>query len=81
MQRILFIYILLYTFFLSSSAQKISLGSCITHDNGQYKGEMMSGRPHGKGNTIYKNGDTYEGNYVKGKRQGYGVYSISDGEK
>ena len=40
------------------SAQKLTLGSCLTHDGGQYKGEMLSGKPNGKGNTLYKNGDT-----------------------
>lgn len=48
-------------------AQKISLGSCVTKDGGQYKGEMVAGKPNGKGNALYKNGDTYEGEYVKGK--------------
>ena len=68
-------------FSYGASAQKITLGSCTTHDGGQYKGEMVSGRPNGKGSTIYKNGDIYEGQYVKGKRQGFGVYTFSDGEK
>ena len=62
-------------------AQKITLGSCKTHDNGQYKGQMQAGKPHGKGNTLFENGDTYEGEYVKGKRQGQGIYTFSDGEK
>ena len=53
---------------LGASAQKISLGSCITRDGGQYKGEMVSGKPQGKGTTVYTNGDTYEGSYHKGKR-------------
>jgi hypothetical protein len=54
-------------------AQKITLGSCVTHDGGQYKGQMVSGKPNGKGSTVFKNGDMYEGGYVKGKRQGYGI--------
>ena len=66
---------------LSTFAQKISLGSCITRDGGQYKGEMVSGKPQGKGAAVYPNGDTYEGAYQKGKREGYGVYTFSDGEK
>ena len=66
---------------LSMGAQKISLGSCITKDGGQYKGEMVSGKPQGKGATVFPNGDTYEGNYLKGKREGYGVYTFADGEK
>ena len=65
---------------VDASAQKISLGSCITRDGGQFKGEMVSGKPQGKGTTIYKNGDTYEGSYMKGKREGYGVYTFSDGK-
>ena len=64
---------------LSAGAQKISLGSCTTKDGGQYKGEMVSGKPQGKGATVFPNGDTYEGNYLKGKREGYGVYTFSDG--
>ena len=51
------------------SAQKIVLGSCTTHDGGQYKGQMMNGKPNGKGHTVFKNGDTYEGEYIKGKRE------------
>ena len=35
--------------------------------------KMENGKPQGKGTTIYKNGDTYEGSYMKGKREGYGV--------
>ena len=62
-------------------AQKISLGSCTTRDGGQYKGEMVGGKPQGKGTTVFKNGDTYEGSYLKGKRDGYGVYTFSDGER
>lgn len=64
-----------------ATAQKIVLGSCTTHDDGQYKGQMMNGKPNGKGNTVFKNGDSYVGEYIKGKRDGYGVYSFSDGEK
>ena len=76
------IYILLLSLLPTMGfAQKISLGSCVTKDGGQYKGEMVAGKPNGKGNALYKNGDTYEGEYVKGKRQGYGVYTFSDGEK
>lgn len=45
---------------LAVSAQKITLGSCITRDGGQYKGEMVSGKPQGKGAAVYSNGDTYE---------------------
>ena len=66
---------------LSVSAQKITLGSCKMKDGGEYKGQMMAGKPHGKGKTTWKDGDSFEGEYVKGKRQGYGVYTFHDGEK
>ena len=75
------IILLISTLPLASFAQKISLGSCITYDKGQYKGEMVGGKPHGKGNTIFDNGNTYEGEYVKGHRQGFGVYTFAEGEK
>ena len=39
---------------LSVSAQKITLGSCKMKDGGEYKGQMMSGKPHGKGTTYGK---------------------------
>ena len=60
---ILFIYALLMPLFLS--AQKIVLGSCSTHDGGQYKGQMMIGKPNGKGHSVFKDGDTYEGEFIK----------------
>ena len=66
---------------LSANAQKITLGSANTKDGGQYQGEMMQGKPHGKGKATYKNGNVYEGEYVKGKRQGFGTYTFFDGEK
>ena len=50
-------------------SQSLTLGSCeIKEGNlvGQYKGEMMSGKPHGKGSVLYSNGDTYDGEYAKG---------------
>ena len=65
---------------LSMAAQKITLGSVKTKDGGQYQGEIMMGKPHGKGRTVYKNGNTYEGQYEKGKRQGYGTYIFFDGD-
>ena len=52
------------------SAQKIVLGTCTTQDGGTYKGQMMNGKPNGKGSTVFKNGNTYVGEYIKGKREG-----------
>ena len=53
---------------LLGSAQKITLGSATTKDGGDYQGELLAGKPHGKGRTTWENGNTYEGEYDKGKR-------------
>ena len=74
-------YIIFALIPLCSPAQKISLGSCITSDKGQYKGEMLAGKPHGKGSTIYDSGNIYDGEYIKGRKQGYGIFTTADGEK
>ena len=38
----------------------------------KYKGKMNSGLPHGYGRLEWPNGDTYEGNFKFGKRNGQG---------
>ena len=42
---------------LTAEAQKITLGSATTKDGGDYQGEMVQGKPNGKGKTYYKNGN------------------------
>ena len=64
-----------------SYAQEIRIGSYEYPDGAIYQGELVKGKPHGKGITRFKNGDYHEGYYVKGKRQGKGTYQFSDGEK
>ena len=54
-------------------AQSITIGNYTFKDGGVYTGEIKGRKPHGKGRTVMKNGDVYEGNYVKGKRQGIGI--------
>ena len=63
---------------LLCSAQKMTLGTTVTRDGGEYSGEMVVGKPQGKGKATYANGNWYEGEYDKGRRQGYGVYTFSD---
>ena len=60
---------------LTVVAQKISLGTCETHDNGIYQGEMLGGKPHGKGKTTFSNGDTYEGSF-KDNHFSKGTYTV-----
>lgn len=33
---------------------------------------MKNGRPHGMGIFLYKNGETYEGQWAEGKKNGFG---------
>lgn len=60
------------------SAQKIKIGTYTFKDGSVFTGDMVAGKPSGKGRTLFKNGDTYEGEYVKGKRQGNGIYTFTD---
>ena len=50
-------------------------------DGGRYTGQVLHGKPNGKGKAVYKNGDVYEGEFLKGKRHGQGTYTFTDGEK
>ena len=75
-------FICLSLLFLSAHAQKVTIGNYSFKKNGgTYYGELVGGKPDGKGKTNFVNGDVYEGDYVKGKRQGTGAYLFSDGEK
>ena len=59
------IALLLMPFGITSSAQKIKIGTYTFKDGAVYQGDLVGGRPHGKGRTEFKNGDIYEGEYVK----------------
>ena len=54
--------IIAISMFLSftAEAQKITLGSATTKDGGEYQGEMLMGKPNGKGKAVYKNGNWYD---------------------
>lgn len=66
-----YIYILLLLASVSTLATaQIKIGNYTFKDGGEYTGELKGRKPNGKGKTIYKNGNTYEGEYIKGKREG-----------
>ena len=65
----------------ATDAQKISIGTYTFKNGDIYNGQLVGGRPNGKGKTQMANGDTYEGGYLKGKRYGQGTYTFTDGEK
>ena len=66
---------------LQAHAQKMVVGSCTLKDGGIYTGELVSGKPGGKGRVQYSNGDTYEGSFVKGMRHGEGIFTAADGSR
>ena len=77
-----YIFTLLLLFSSQIYAQQIKIGNyTFPVGGGEYQGEMFKGKPYGKGTTKYPNGDFHTGNYVKGKREGHGIYQFSDGEK
>ena len=48
---------------------EIKIGNYTFKDGSVYTGEMKGRKPNGKGKTVFKNGDAYEGEYIKGKRE------------
>ena len=42
-------------------SSEIRIGSYTFKDGSVYTGEMKGRRPNGKGKTVFKNGDVYEG--------------------
>ena len=58
---------------------KKKIKKCIT-EYGEYTGEMRDGVPHGKGVFKYKNGNEYDGEFIKGMKDGHGRYKSNEGE-
>ena len=79
MIRKAFIYLILASMPLVAGAQKMVVGSCTVKGGGVYTGELIAGKPGGKGRVVYPNGDTYEGEFVKGMRHGEGTFTAADG--
>ena len=72
----------------STFSSEIKIGTYTFKDNGAvYTGEIKGRKPNGKGKTVFKNGDVYEGEYVKGQvvisqasDQGQGENCIDGGD-
>ena len=45
-----------------------------------YQGQVSGGLPHGKGTKKWKDGTTYEGDFVNGKMEGTGVWCKNGNE-
>ncbi|KAL9059244.1 MAG: hypothetical protein Q9162_001281 [Coniocarpon cinnabarinum] len=48
--------------------------------SGYYRGTLHHGYMHGKGRRIFKNGDTFEGDFVRDDRQGRGQQVYQNGD-
>ena len=48
-------------------------------EEGTYKGEIKNLTMHGEGESIYKNRDTYDGQWKDVKKEGYGTYTFKHG--
>lgn len=54
-------------------ANVASYASSLSYNGGDYKGPLLDGMPHGHGGRlIYPDGSRYEGDFVKGLREGTG---------
>ena len=62
-------------------AQNGEVNSSVLRKDTQNKEKVITGKSPERNKIQYKNGDVYEGEFVKGKRQGEGTYIFSDGEK
>ncbi len=75
MKKYILVILSLFLWVTLTEAQ-IKIGNYKFPDGSEYTGELKSRKPNGKGKTVFKNGDVYEGEYIKAKRQGEGTYTI-----
>lgn len=62
------------------AGKKHGLGKYKSGDEWEYEGELSNNElTAAKGLMKYKNGETYEGGFVNGKKHGFGVYKWRDG--
>ena len=68
----------LYEWKTSSGIQWREIGDKDFH--AKYKGDVVTGRPHGVGTLVYPDGNKYVGEFMNGLFHGQGIYTIaSDG--
>ena len=46
--------------------------------HGKYEGEIREGKKWGRGKEVWKNGQAYEGGFVDGLRNGFGILEFDD---
>ncbi len=66
---------------LTASAQALRSGSKRLKDGAIYTGPLLRDKPEGKGKAEYPDHSTYEGDFTKGLRNGYGTFTKPNGER
>lgn len=51
-------------------------GAGVARGRDLYKGEFKKGLPHGQGEYTWSTGEVYNGSWIQGRRDGYGVFSF-----
>lgn len=81
MKNFITFLILFSTFFIQAQNDLEKCSDEKLFGNNQYIGCLNDlGEPEGHGKMIYENQDTYEGDWVSGKREGNGVLTLSNGD-
>ena len=63
-----------------SSSKATATSNIINYGNGdQYTGDLVGGKPQGKGELKFANGDVYKGEFSNGKMDGEGVLTYAKG--
>ena len=69
------------TIFLSISGCRSKSERTVELSDGSYSGKISKdGKKEGSGIYRWKDGSTYEGNYLEGKRHGHGKFLWANGE-
>jgi hypothetical protein len=63
-------------FLVEPTKEKLALA-----DGSTYEGEILDGKPHGKGKLLFSDGDIYEGSFINGKLTRGGKYTTLEGDE
>ena len=74
--KAIFILTLFLFSFLNSQSEDIT--NDVIQYGFNYIGDLKDGKRHGNGKYIYPNGDTYEGEWNYGIREGEGTFTYKD---